>query len=99
MKNRITIPLWENANSVKSAKAYVAFAETDAIRFWEQQELRIQKLYNQWKLLGAQVAEMHELFADQLEENGKAEAAKEIREMAELASKSNECLRNALKEL
>ncbi len=43
--------------------------------------------------------EEYELFADQLEENGKAEAAKEIREMAELASKSNECLRNALKEI
>jgi len=43
--------------------------------------------------------EEYELFADQLEENGKSEAAKEIREMAELASKSNECLRNALKEI
>jgi hypothetical protein len=43
--------------------------------------------------------EEYELFADQLEENGKAGAAREIREMAELASRSNECLRNALKEL
>ncbi len=43
--------------------------------------------------------EEYELFADQLEENGKAAAAGQIREMAKLASKSNECLRNALKEL
>ena len=43
--------------------------------------------------------EEYELFADQLEENGKAGAAGQIREMAVLASKSNECLRNALKEL
>ena len=43
--------------------------------------------------------EEYELFADQLEENGKAEAAGQVREMAELASKSNECLRKALKEL
>ena len=43
--------------------------------------------------------EEYELFADQLAENGKAEAAGEIREMAKLASRSNECLRNALKQL
>ena len=43
--------------------------------------------------------EEYELFADQLEENGKAVAAEQIREMAKLASKSNECLRNALKGL
>ena len=43
--------------------------------------------------------EEYELFADQLEENGKPGAAEQIREMAGLAQKSNECLRNALKEL
>ncbi len=43
--------------------------------------------------------EEYELFADQLEENGKPEAAGQIRRMAEFTAKSNECLRNALKEL
>ncbi len=43
--------------------------------------------------------EEYELFADQLEENGKAGPAGQIREMAKLASKSNECLRNALEKL
>ncbi len=57
----ITIPLWENANAVKSAKAGVVFAENDALRFWEQKEIKIKQLYDQWLMLKAQVNEMTEL--------------------------------------
>ena len=41
--------------------------------------------------------EEYEMFAEQLEEANKTESAKHIREMIELNSKSNECLRQALK--
>jgi len=43
--------------------------------------------------------EEYEMFAEQLEEANKTESAKHIREMVELNSKSNECLRQALKAL
>ncbi|MGD2125662.1 MAG: hypothetical protein PVG99_06250 [Desulfobacteraceae bacterium] len=43
--------------------------------------------------------EEYEMFADQLQEAGKAESAKHIKEMMTLASKSTECLRKALKAL
>ena len=38
-------------------------------------------------------------FADQLEEVGKAESARYVREMTELTSKSTACLKKALKAL
>jgi len=57
----ITIPLWENANAVKSAKAGLIYAQADAIRFWEQQELQIRQLYEQWLMLNSQVDGMREL--------------------------------------
>ena len=41
--------------------------------------------------------EEYGIFADQLEEAGKVESAKYIREMMTLTSKSTECLREALK--
>jgi hypothetical protein len=40
--------------------------------------------------------EEYELFADQLEKDGRAESARHIREMAELTAKTNECLKKAL---
>lgn len=43
--------------------------------------------------------EEYEIFAEQLEDANKNESAKHIREMMELNSKSNECLRSALKAL
>jgi hypothetical protein len=43
--------------------------------------------------------EEYETFADQLEEAGKAESAKYVREMMTLTTKSTECLREALKHL
>ena len=43
--------------------------------------------------------EEYEIFADHLEEAGKKESAKHIREMMELTAKSNDCLHKALKAL
>jgi hypothetical protein len=43
--------------------------------------------------------EEYEMFADQLEEAGKTESARCVREMIELTSKCTECLKNALKAL
>lgn len=43
--------------------------------------------------------EEYEMFARQLEEAGKTESAKYIKEMMELTSKSTECLKKALKGL
>jgi len=59
----ITIPLWENANQHKSAKADVAFAKTNALRYWEQQELQVNQLYSQWLILKSQVNEIQELLS------------------------------------
>lgn len=43
--------------------------------------------------------EEYEEFADQLEGAGKAESARHVREMIELASRSSACLRKALEAL
>ena len=43
--------------------------------------------------------EEYEMFADQLEEAGKSESARCVREMIELTSKSTACLKNALNAL
>ncbi len=43
--------------------------------------------------------EEYETFADLLEEAGKAESARYVREMSELSNRSTECLRKALKAL
>lgn len=57
----ITIPLWENAHAVKSAKANVVFAQSDAMRFWEQQELTIGRMFGEYQILISQVEEMEKL--------------------------------------
>jgi len=43
--------------------------------------------------------EEYELFAEQLEQAGKEESARQVREMIRLSIESNECLRKALKAL
>lgn len=43
--------------------------------------------------------EEYTIFAEQLEEAGKPESSKYIREMAELTSRCTDCLRKALKAL
>lgn len=60
----ISIPLWADAHTVKAAKAGVVFAQTDAIRFWEQQEIRVKQMYERWLMLSSQVVEMNKLLTD-----------------------------------
>ena len=43
--------------------------------------------------------EEYEMFVEQLEEAGKTESARHIREMVDLTARSTECLRKALKTL
>jgi len=43
--------------------------------------------------------EEYEMFADQLEEAGREESARCVREMIEMASKSTECMRKAIEAL
>jgi hypothetical protein len=43
--------------------------------------------------------EEYSMFAEQLEEAGKIESAKNLREMIDLSSRSTTCLRKALKSL
>jgi len=43
--------------------------------------------------------EEYELFAEQLEQAGKEESARQVRELIQLAARSNECLRKALEAL
>ena len=43
--------------------------------------------------------EEYEMFAEQLEEAGKSESAKYIKEIIELSSRTTDCLRKALKAL
>jgi len=43
--------------------------------------------------------EEYEMFAEQLEEAGKKESLKHLREMIKITAKSNECLRKVLKSL
>lgn len=43
--------------------------------------------------------EEYNLFAEQLEDAGKSESAKAIREMIQLSVKSTDCLRRALKHI
>jgi len=43
--------------------------------------------------------EGYEMFVEQLEEAGKNESSKHVREVIEMTARSNECLRKALKAL
>lgn len=60
----ITIPLWGDANAVKSAKAGIIYAQTDAVRFWEIQEIQVRQMYDQWLILNSRVAELRELLTN-----------------------------------
>jgi hypothetical protein len=57
----ISIPLWADAHAVKAAKAGVVFAQTDAMRFWEQQKIQLTQMFERWLMLKAQVDEMDKL--------------------------------------
>ena len=63
--------------------------------FKEKAKIRLQS----WITHNDHHQEEYEMFAEQLEEANRTDSAKHIREMIELNSKSNECLRQALKAL
>ena len=43
--------------------------------------------------------EEYQMFLEQLEDAGKTKSAAQIREMIQLSSRMNDCLRNAMKEI
>ncbi len=59
----ITIPLWENARAVKSAKANLVFAASDAERYWLQQETDIRRMHEQYTFLNEQLEGMREMLS------------------------------------
>ena len=63
--------------------------------FKEKAKIRLQS----WITHNDHHQEEYEMFAEQLEEANRTDSAKHIRDMIELNSKSNECLRQALKAL
>ncbi len=60
--------------------------------FAEKARIRIEH----WVSHNEHHQEEYEMFAEQLEQSGKAESAGQIREMVRLTAESTECLRKAL---
>lgn len=63
IKAGITIPLWENARAVNSAKANLVFAESDADRYWQIKQNEIIQMYEQWEFLKERVKNMEAILA------------------------------------
>ncbi|MBN2125461.1 MAG: hypothetical protein JW821_14270 [Deltaproteobacteria bacterium] len=63
--------------------------------FTEKSKIRLEH----WITHNEHHHEEYEMFAEQLEEAGMVESARQVREMAELTARSTECLRKALKAL
>ena len=64
----ISIPLWENARAVKTAKAKVIYAQSDAQRFWQEKENDVRQKYDQWLTLNARVLEMEQVLSESNDE-------------------------------
>jgi len=63
------------------------------MEFLEKAKMRLEH----WITHSDHHQEEYSMFAEQLEEAGKLESAKYIREMIDLSSRSTDCLRRALK--
>jgi hypothetical protein len=63
--------------------------------FIEKARIRIEH----WMTHNDHHHEEYQMFAEQLEDAGMTKSAAQIREMIELSSRMNDCLRNALKEI
>ncbi len=61
IKAGISIPLWGNAKAVNSAKAKLAYAESDAERYWQVKQNELKQTYEQWSYLKDQVKEMEQI--------------------------------------
>lgn len=57
----ITIPLWENARAVNTAKAKLAFAESDAERYWLKLKNDVLQKFEQYNFLNERVEAMEGL--------------------------------------
>jgi cobalt-zinc-cadmium efflux system outer membrane protein len=56
----LTVPLWENSNTIKNAKSGVVFAEADAERFNYRQEKEVQQMLNQLDNLEVRIQKFEE---------------------------------------
>ncbi|MCP4602720.1 MAG: hypothetical protein GY847_19760 [Proteobacteria bacterium] len=65
------------------------------MEFVEKAKIR----FEHWLTHNDHHQEEYDIFADHLEGAGKKESAKYVREMMDLAAKSNDCLNKALKAL
>jgi len=61
VKAGISIPLWGNAKAVNSAKAKLAYAESDAERYWQVQQNELKQNYDQWVLTMERVTGLEEM--------------------------------------
>ena len=64
----ISIPLWENARAVKTAKAKVIYAQSDAERFWQEKENEIRQKYDQLLMLQDRVKDMEQVLSESNDE-------------------------------
>lgn len=55
IKAGITIPLWGDARAVNTAKAKLAYAESDADRYWQIEQNELFQMYEQWVYLKERV--------------------------------------------
>lgn len=56
----VTVPLWENSNTLKNAKSNVLFAEADAERFTFQQEREVMQMLNRHNNLESRIQGLKE---------------------------------------
>ncbi len=56
----LTVPLWENSNSIKNAKSGVVFAEADAVRFNYRQDKEVQQMLNKLYNLESRIQKFEE---------------------------------------
>lgn len=54
----ISIPLWENANTVKRARARISQAEAELLEFKRQQQMELAQLVVQWKSLEGRIGSL-----------------------------------------
>jgi len=64
----ISIPLWENARAVKSARARVLYAQTSAEVFWKEKQNEVRQQFIQWTYLKERVMALEEMLVDSNDE-------------------------------
>ena len=60
----ISIPLWEDARAVKSARARAVYAVSDAEIFWQRKQNEVRQLFDQWSFLKERISELMGLLAE-----------------------------------